>query len=175
MEWRPIADNPGYEVSDAGLVRSVARVIEKRNRLGTTVTNSLQGKILSTPMFSNKYLGVVLGRGSKCHLVHRLVARAFCEGYSENLDVNHKNGVRGDNRAENLEWVTRGDNPRHSHRVLGRKRHALAKPVVVKGSGFVMRFNHQSELARLLNVRPGSVASALINNHKVKGCEVAYA
>nr|WRK65303.1 HNH endonuclease [Marseillevirus futianmevirus] len=49
-------------------------------------------------------------------LVHRLVAEAFCEGYSEDCCVvNHKNKDRTDNRAENLEWVSHAHNSRHSY------------------------------------------------------------
>ncbi len=158
MRWRYIAGFEGrYEVSEAGHVR-----------------NSVTEKVLKPVVCTNGYLRVSLGRFSPNNLVHRLVARAFVEGYSEHLDVNHKNGVRADNRAENLEWVTRSENITHSHRVPGRKRHALARPVAVKGSGFVMVFCDQSALARLLGVVPGSVASAINRNHKVKGCEVSY-
>lgn len=175
MEWRDVPGYEGrYQVSDTGLVRSVDRIITKRGRWGGQVDEQREGKVLSTPSFPNGYLRVFLGRG-KCHLVHRLVAQAFCEGYAEHLDVNHKNGVRSDNRASNLEWVTRSGNILHSYNELGRKPHALAKPIVLKGAGFVMVFPHQSALARLLGVRPGSVASAILKNHKVKGCEVAYA
>lgn len=145
-----------YEVSEAGHVR-----------------NSVTGRVLKPVPYTNGYLRVALGRAHS-RLVHRLVAQAFCEGYAEHLDVNHKNGIRSDNRAENLEWVTRSENIAHSHRVLGRKRHALARPVAVMGQGFVMVFADQSALAKVLGVVPGSVASAINRNHKVKGCEVTY-
>lgn len=42
--------------------------------------------------------------------VHRLVAEAFCEGYSEELQVNHIDANRLNNHASNLEWVTAKEN-----------------------------------------------------------------
>lgn len=46
--------------------------------------------------------------------VHRLVATAYIDN-PELLDcVNHKNGIRNDNRADNLEWVTNSENVKHA-------------------------------------------------------------
>ena len=42
--------------------------------------------------------------------VHRLVAQAYLKDYSENLQVNHINGIKTDNRLENLEMVTAKEN-----------------------------------------------------------------
>lgn len=72
----------------------------------------------------NDYVRVTLldGDRRKTTYVHILVAKAFVDGYADGLEVNHINGDKTDNRAENLEWVTHGENQRHARDVLGRFR-----------------------------------------------------
>ena len=52
-------------------------------------------------------------------LLHRVMANAFLGGLNEALEVNHKNGLRHDNRLENLEIVTRSQNMKHRASDLG--------------------------------------------------------
>lgn len=52
-------------------------------------------------------------------LVHRLIALHFIPNPKNKPQINHKNGVRDDNRLENLEWCTTSENGLHSYRVLG--------------------------------------------------------
>lgn len=54
-------------------------------------------------------------------LVHRLVMLTFVGVCPEGYQVNHINGVKHDNRVENLEYVTRQENMRHYHNVLKKR------------------------------------------------------
>ena len=54
-------------------------------------------------------------------LVHRMILSSFISNPENKPQVNHINGIRNDNRLENLEWVTAKDNALHSYRSNGRK------------------------------------------------------
>lgn len=111
--WAKLPALPGYEVSTAGEVRSVPRT--GKGRWGTL---DRPGVVLKAQVCrSTGYAKVrICGRS---WAVHRLVAQAFllpCTGEC----VNHKNGDKTDNRAENLEWATYSQNNTHAYRELGR-------------------------------------------------------
>ena len=54
-----------------------------------------------------------------CLRAHREVAKAFIPNPKNKPEINHKNGLRGDNNVGNLEWVTSKENQWHKVNVLG--------------------------------------------------------
>lgn len=86
--------------------------------LPVVYTKTRRGKLICPQLVKGTgYVQVWIGKAR--FRIHQLVAHAFCGGYAEGLIVNHKNGDKLDNRAENLEWVTRSQNAAHAHNVLG--------------------------------------------------------
>ena len=96
--WKAIAGFEGlYEVSNLGRVRSL--------KFG-------KEKILKQQKNNDGYLQVGLHKDghAKQTYVHRLIAEAFIPN-PNNLDtVNHKDEVKTNNAASNLEWMSRKDN-----------------------------------------------------------------
>lgn len=112
--WKDIAGYEGiYQVSNLGRVRSLDRYYVKPHpRNGVPTMYFKKGQVIKTFKGRNGYIGTVLKyqRKQKNFMVHRLVALAFVQGYFEGADVNHKDCNRQNNRADNLEWVTRREN-----------------------------------------------------------------
>lgn len=107
--WSPIPGLEGqYEVSNAGRVRSLDRIIHPEGRK----PYFRAGKMLTPrPTPSEGYLIVTLPHG-RTGRVHRLVADAFVPGRADGLEVCHSNGDKTDNRASNLRWDTHSSNMR---------------------------------------------------------------
>ena len=61
-----------------------------------------------------KFVGLREGGKILYRHVHRLVAKTFIDNPNNFPEVNHKNGKKADNCVENLEWVTRSQNAKHS-------------------------------------------------------------
>jgi hypothetical protein len=82
------------------------------------IYSRLTNRWLKPLVLPNGYRHVVLTNQSGKHrrAVHRLVAEAFLGQPPMGRVVNHKNGDRADNRAENLEWVTQSENVSHTYR-----------------------------------------------------------
>lgn len=61
----------------------------------------------------NGYIRVSINE--KLYRMHSLVAKAFIPNSDNKPHVNHKDGVRDNNKLENLEWVTRSENMQHAY------------------------------------------------------------
>ena len=101
------------EVSNLGRVRIRARDAVCI-RLGKPAKQTRPARVMRAYIAQNGYPTVSIAANGKRKkfLVHRLVARAFVDGYQDGLSVNHKNCIKTDNRPENLEWVSLAENTR---------------------------------------------------------------
>ena len=101
--WKPVKGYEGYlAVSNMGRVKSFLRTPE--------------GHILKTQADHKGYLRLryTVDRQKVCFKVHRLVAEHFVDNAENKPQVNHKDGDKRNNRADNLEWSTGSENASHA-------------------------------------------------------------
>lgn len=114
MEVWKVTEDGLLEVSNLGSVRTLPRLCTYE-RNGKTCTQMRRAKSVRPWLAKNGYLTVSV-KGEDGHrrkfTVHRLVAKAFVDGWFEDATVNHIDGNKMHNAAENFEWVSLAENTR---------------------------------------------------------------
>lgn len=101
--WKPCLISPNYEISNIGRIKNL-----KSQRI--LKPNIDKGYYIIDIVTQTK------GNISKTITVHRLVMQAFKQdSYFDGAHINHINGIKTDNRPENLEWCTIQENNKHAH------------------------------------------------------------
>lgn len=145
-----------YQVSSTGLVR-----------------NKTTGRILTPSVDKKGYLRVRLSLHDKkvSAKVHRMVAVAFIPNPEQKPQVNHKDGNKENNRAENLEWISNYDNMQHAvnngltKRVeySGRRKKAI---IGVDGEGKIVKFESLELASDTLQLSKSNLCNALKGKRK---------
>lgn len=150
-ECKPITGFPNYLASNTGEIYKVS-----------------QGKIVKIKQHGNgkPYRAVWLATaiGSRRDMrVHVLVANAFHGERPKGMQVNHKNGIKTDNRSENLEYVTPSENNKHArenglHVRAPRFPRKLNRQKVVEIIGLLASNHSRSEIGRMYGVNRTAIS-----------------
>jgi hypothetical protein len=165
MEKEIWKDVPGYEgiyqVSNLGSVLSLNK--NKKRKFGDN---------------GHGYLFVSLSKDGavKCFYVHRLVAKLFIDNPKNKATVNHKNGIKSDNRACNLEWMTQSENSQHGFDTgLIKQNTGIKNPCsvsVVKYSidgDFIKKYDCISDAAKENALSPTNIGAACSGKYERAG------
>lgn len=169
--WKSVNNYNGlYEVSNDGHIKSLPKIKFCRGGRYITLERLLRKSVV------NGYEKVLLYNNGnrKMISVHRIVAEAFLSNHNNCSQVNHINGIKTDNRVENLEWCTPQQNVIHAHKTgliplkiyTSEEKKALSeskmKKVVNTNSGFI--YNSMTEAAFDFNISLSQISSKL-NGH----------
>lgn len=107
--WKPIPGYDGYEASSLGRIKSHKKIFWTGKGFWRTKEECI---IVGKKLSSKGYCRVRISK--KVEFVHRLIAKAFIPNPHNKPQVNHINGIKTDNQATNLEWVTNQENRNHA-------------------------------------------------------------
>jgi hypothetical protein len=111
--WRTIKGYPNYKVSNMGNVKSIrGNILRPFDRAKNG--HPLQRGYMTVHLCSKDV------KGFDNWTVHSLVMQMFVGPRPDGMVINHKNGIRWDNRLENLEYCTQSYNRKQDF-IMGRQ------------------------------------------------------
>lgn len=108
-EWKDMIGYEGvYQVSNMGRIKSLFRICETRKG----VYRPIRERILKQWVVRKYMVSPILGRQTP---IHRIVAKHFIPLVDGKTQVNHKDGNKFNNTADNLEWCNQSENTQHAY------------------------------------------------------------
>ncbi len=105
-----------YTITENGIVKSCERKVHRLSSKGNESPLFVNERNIKQHLSYSGYLCFSLSKNnkSKQYEVHRALAISFIPNPLNLAQVNHINGIKTDNRLENLEWVSRRENITHA-------------------------------------------------------------
>ena len=116
--WRPVVNLPGYDISNLGRLRSWRLRLQHSSGRGSISgrrESPLIRKLNPQPKTGRLTANVCIDGVIQTVRIAQLVAQVFVPNPERKPQVNHKTGICTDNRAGNLEWVTKEENQEHAN------------------------------------------------------------